>query len=331
MPSTEERASFWERLFRCTTRESAESELAGAAGIDLERRASRVARPPRDDRPRGGAPLGAGSRSGGASVARPRARRGANASRKSWIAPPRRSRSWRMPTRSRSPRLLPGCLGVDLHLARPFRPPTPRGWPKPSRAGSFTSRRARPRPSASRRSTASQVPRAGACRRGHRHGARGAASAARSSASRSSRARAPSERVLRIVFGAANHLSVHLDRVLAVAEAEQGRFRAILDSMPHAVVLTDASFRLVHANASAERLLPRLGGRGGVGREKRGRSRSGRSRLRRSGRAAGRRRRRRRGFRTAGSWRLRSPPGATHPDAPTASSWSCWTSAPRAA
>ena len=68
----------------------------------------------------------------------------------------------------------------------------------------------------------------------------------------------PSERVLRILFGASNHLAVHLDRVLTVAEAEQGRFRAILDSMPHAVVLTDASFQVVQANVSAERLLPRI-------------------------------------------------------------------------
>ncbi len=68
-----------------------------------------------------------------------------------------------------------------------------------------------------------------------------------------------SERALRILFGASNHLAVHLDRVLAVAEAEQGRFRAILDSMPHAVVLTDASFQVVQANVSAERLLPRIG------------------------------------------------------------------------
>ena len=69
----------------------------------------------------------------------------------------------------------------------------------------------------------------------------------------------PSERVLRILFGASNHVAAHLDRVLAVAEAEQGRFRMILDSMPHAVVLTDASFRVVQANVAAERLLPRIG------------------------------------------------------------------------
>jgi signal transduction histidine kinase/CheY-like chemotaxis protein len=69
----------------------------------------------------------------------------------------------------------------------------------------------------------------------------------------------PSERGLRVLFGATNHLAIHVDRVLAVADAEQGRFRAILDSMPHAVVLTDASFQVVHANVSAERLFPRLG------------------------------------------------------------------------
>jgi two-component system NtrC family sensor kinase len=68
----------------------------------------------------------------------------------------------------------------------------------------------------------------------------------------------PSERGLRILYGASNHLAIHLDRVLAVADAEQGRFRAILDSMPHAVVLTDASFRIVQANVSAEALFPRL-------------------------------------------------------------------------
>jgi signal transduction histidine kinase/ActR/RegA family two-component response regulator len=67
------------------------------------------------------------------------------------------------------------------------------------------------------------------------------------------------ERALRLLFGASNHLALHLDRVLAVHAAEQGRFRAILDSMPHAVVLTDASFAIVQSNASAERLLAAWG------------------------------------------------------------------------
>ena len=66
---------------------------------------------------------------------------------------------------------------------------------------------------------------------------------------------AVSERMIGLVFGASNHLALHLDRVLAVAEAESGRFRAILDSMPHAVVLLDGSFRVIQANASAEQLL----------------------------------------------------------------------------
>ena len=66
------------------------------------------------------------------------------------------------------------------------------------------------------------------------------------------------ERELRILFGAASHVALHLDRVLAVTEAEQGRFRAILDSMPHAVILLDASFQVVQANASAEPILARL-------------------------------------------------------------------------
>jgi two-component system NtrC family sensor kinase len=67
------------------------------------------------------------------------------------------------------------------------------------------------------------------------------------------------ERGLRMLFGAASHLALHLDRVLAVAEAEHGRFRAMLDSMPHAVVLADASFQIVQANASAETLFPQIG------------------------------------------------------------------------
>jgi signal transduction histidine kinase len=69
------------------------------------------------------------------------------------------------------------------------------------------------------------------------------------------------ERALRLLFGASNHVALHLERVVAVAEAEQGRFRAILDSMPHAVVLSDASFRVLQVNASADRLFTTHGGR----------------------------------------------------------------------
>ena len=72
------------------------------------------------------------------------------------------------------------------------------------------------------------------------------------------------ERELRVLFGAASHVALHLDRVLAVTEAEQGRFRAILDSMPHAVILLDAAFQVVQTNASAEPLLGRLAASSGL-------------------------------------------------------------------
>jgi signal transduction histidine kinase/CheY-like chemotaxis protein len=68
----------------------------------------------------------------------------------------------------------------------------------------------------------------------------------------------PGERALRFLYGAANHLALHLDRVLTVAEAEQGRFRSILDSMRQAVVMTDTALRVVHANLAGDRLLERL-------------------------------------------------------------------------
>lgn len=68
----------------------------------------------------------------------------------------------------------------------------------------------------------------------------------------------PGERALRFLYGVTNHLALHLDRVLTVAEAEQGRFRAILDSMPQAVVLTDPRLRVLQANVAGDRLLERL-------------------------------------------------------------------------
>jgi len=77
--------------------------------------------------------------------------------------------------------------------------------------------------------------------------------------------RAPAgERELRILFGAASHVALHLERVIATTSAEHGRFRAILDSMPHAVVLLDSAFRVLHANASAEPLLNLLSPSGGL-------------------------------------------------------------------
>lgn len=69
----------------------------------------------------------------------------------------------------------------------------------------------------------------------------------------------PSERALRFIQGSVNHFALHLDRVLAAAEAEQGRFRSILDSMPQSVVLADAGRRIVQANAAGRTLLEQLG------------------------------------------------------------------------
>lgn len=66
------------------------------------------------------------------------------------------------------------------------------------------------------------------------------------------------EGALRLAYGAANQVSVHLDRILTALEAEEGRFRTILDSMPQAVLLTDPDLRVVHSNRSALRLLERL-------------------------------------------------------------------------
>ena len=71
-------------------------------------------------------------------------------------------------------------------------------------------------------------------------------------------AQSPREDQLRVLFSAANQLSLHLDRILTVREAEAGRFRSMLDSMPQAVVLTDRDLGVVHANRSAHRVAPTL-------------------------------------------------------------------------
>ncbi len=74
------------------------------------------------------------------------------------------------------------------------------------------------------------------------------------------------EAKVRLVYGAANQISVHLDRILTVREAEEGRFRSMLESMPQAVLRTDRSLRVVHANAAAVALLDRIGsGASGAG------------------------------------------------------------------
>jgi signal transduction histidine kinase/ActR/RegA family two-component response regulator len=66
------------------------------------------------------------------------------------------------------------------------------------------------------------------------------------------------ERGLRLCYSASNQLSLHLDRILTVRDAEKGRFRSILDSMPQAVLLADRGLHVIQANLSAENLLPKL-------------------------------------------------------------------------
>lgn len=66
----------------------------------------------------------------------------------------------------------------------------------------------------------------------------------------------------RILEVAGSELSLHLDRILTVRESEQLRFRAMLDSMPQAVLLADASLRILEANPAARRWLGQLGGGG---------------------------------------------------------------------
>lgn len=63
---------------------------------------------------------------------------------------------------------------------------------------------------------------------------------------------------LRLCYLVANQLSLHLDRILTVHEAEADRFRAILDSMPQAVVLLDGQLHLQQANSAAVELFAKL-------------------------------------------------------------------------
>ena len=67
------------------------------------------------------------------------------------------------------------------------------------------------------------------------------------------------EAQVRILYSAANQLGLHLDRLLTAREDEAERFRAILDTMPQPVILTDTHLALLEANRSATDLLERLG------------------------------------------------------------------------
>ncbi len=73
----------------------------------------------------------------------------------------------------------------------------------------------------------------------------------------------PGEARFRLLYGAANQLSTHIDRILTVQEAEQGRFRSILECMPQAVILADTGLRPVRVNPAGTELLERLGFAGG--------------------------------------------------------------------
>lgn len=68
----------------------------------------------------------------------------------------------------------------------------------------------------------------------------------------------PGDAEQRLLYSAANQLSLQLDRILTVREAEADRFRSVLDSMSSAVVLTDTGLRVRLANRAAEELLARL-------------------------------------------------------------------------
>jgi two-component system NtrC family sensor kinase len=257
MPSTEEHASFWERLFRCTSRDAAESELQAAEGLDVS--AARAAwRAHRATIARAEAMLSARARDleGLQSLGRTLAE-----ARTVEEVLDRAAAALQVLTDADAVAIasaLPGRSGLDLYLARALQPAdadklreaAARGFIHLVTGESAT----RTLPTFDRfcgpRAAIDDADIVVVPVERRRHEVVRVAVVPREGGS---------ERVLRILFGAANHLSVHLERVLAVTEAEQGRFRAILDSMPHAVVLTDASFGLVHANVSAERLLPRLG------------------------------------------------------------------------
>ncbi len=67
------------------------------------------------------------------------------------------------------------------------------------------------------------------------------------------------EERLRVLYSASNQLSLHLDRILTVREAEADRFRSIVDSMPQGVVLADAHLRVLQANRAARAMVESAG------------------------------------------------------------------------
>jgi len=74
---------------------------------------------------------------------------------------------------------------------------------------------------------------------------------------------AADEKRLRLLYGASNQLSLHLERILTVQEAEADRFRAIVDSMPQGVLLADSRLQILQANLPALQMLASVGVSGG--------------------------------------------------------------------
>lgn len=64
---------------------------------------------------------------------------------------------------------------------------------------------------------------------------------------------------LRLVSTAGNLLALHYDRIVTVREAEDDRFRAIVEAMPQGVLLTDPALRVLKRNRAAARIADDLG------------------------------------------------------------------------
>jgi two-component system NtrC family sensor kinase len=69
----------------------------------------------------------------------------------------------------------------------------------------------------------------------------------------------PDEQGLRLLYNASNQLSLHLDRIRRVHEAEADRFGAIVEAMPQGVLLADRRLRILQANRAAQRMLEASG------------------------------------------------------------------------
>jgi two-component system NtrC family sensor kinase len=64
---------------------------------------------------------------------------------------------------------------------------------------------------------------------------------------------------LRLLYGASNLLTLHLERILHAREAEAHRFGAIVEAMPQGVLLLDDRWRVVQANRAAHEMLAACG------------------------------------------------------------------------